>query len=146
MDWSTILISIAGAVIASILTPFSKWYFENKKENRNERLKLISDLRNLLEHKNPKDKEFLNSSIYSRIRPYFSEKLVKKLETNSSITISPNNNREIYLNSIEEELVLIEDLWKMGLPKKKKRRNHKIQGDVFTISSVNSSIIKPKSK
>ncbi len=140
MNWQIIITGVTaliGGAIGAIGSPWIKWHLENKRENRKERIELITSLRSLLETVNPKDDEFLNFSAYSRLRPYLSKKLVNELEDSSTIIIERGSGsvRDPYINKILEELSQIEDSWNIGLPNKKSRKKHSNNKETITISS-----------
>ncbi|WP_298782448.1 hypothetical protein [uncultured Polaribacter sp.] len=131
--------------IGSIVAPWFKWKLEQKKESRNEKVTLLRELRKFLEKNEPKEKDFINSEIYMRIRPYLSNEFVEELEDNTSGYISPNS-RSYYKGQLLKELEVIEDSWDLSLSKKGKKKKEYNVKSITPLIKVSMGIYQPKKK
>ncbi|CAN1545219.1 hypothetical protein MCEGE10_01931 [Flavobacteriaceae bacterium] len=114
------IVGLTTGAFASLLAPWVNWKLEQKKENRKDKIKLITDLRFHLEKNEPKEEEFLNSNNYIRIRPFLSDKLIKELEDFETLVLH-SAFRSIYKANFLEELEHIEESWKISLIKNIKK-------------------------
>ncbi|KUO66758.1 MAG: hypothetical protein APF83_06905 [Lutibacter sp. BRH_c52] len=122
------IIGLLIGVIGYIVAPWVVRQIEQKKEERNDKADLIRQLRNYLETDEPRDKKFLNSAAYIRIRPYLSDSLINDLE-DSLTTVIQSASRSYYKSKLMQEIDEIEEQWNIGLPNKKKnRRDYDIKG------------------
>ncbi|MFT5971087.1 MAG: hypothetical protein ACI8ZO_001605 [Flavobacteriales bacterium] len=124
MKWQYIISGIVGLLtgaIGSLVAPWIVWKIEKKKENRNDRVDLIKQLRVYLETGEPRDDVFLNSHNYIRIRKYLSDSLIDDLE-DSRREILQSTSRSYYKSKFLQELEDIEDSWGVGLPREKRKK------------------------
>ena len=134
------IIGLIGGAIGSLLAPWVNWKIEIKKELWRTKKELILKLRTYLQNNSPKNKNFLNSIDYTRIRPYLSNNFVNELE-DFETTILHSYHRGYYNAKFMEELDTIEDLWQLslhakGVPKKSYQMQ---KGMIITVSQVKRS-------
>lgn len=142
------IVGLTTGAFGSLLAPWVNWKIEERKENRRSKIQLINDLRYYLERNDPKEKNFLNSPDYIRIRPFLSHDFINELEDMEKIIVQ-NTFRSYYKAKFLEELESIEELWKINLPnriKKSKSFEVKSSGMKFTVSTRNPESEKQSEK
>lgn len=143
----TLIIGLfGGGTLGVLLSPWAKWKIEEKREKRNEQKNLIKELRSYLVDRDPKDKEFLNSSIYVRFRPYLSNEFVKELEDEQTTELH-SGFRSYYTSKFLKELHLIEEQWGLNLPKKgRKNIKYDVPGQGWSVTVTKGNSIKNSNK
>jgi hypothetical protein len=124
--WNVIIPAITGiiGVIVGSFTPIINWHVESKKLRREDRKLLLKEARDYFE-KNKDDffrPEFAQSILYSRIRSFLSQELIKCIEDptpDGNLTVKNHpigNYRSTDMNPaalILDELQSLERKWKI---------------------------------
>ncbi len=75
----TILSSaVISSIVTALLAPHVNWGIEKKKIKLQNQKELICNLRTLLDKKDFSREDFRDTQIYSQIRPFLSEGIIKK--------------------------------------------------------------------
>ena len=141
-----IIVALVSGTIVAIIGPLTKWIIEVKRDKRNEKKKIINDLKTLIRESDLREEKFLNSVEYLNIRHYLTEQFVDELE-NTNRTVIQQGIRVYYNSKFLKELLVIEKEWGLSFAKKKKS-NEKItkKGWVFetSLGSIGKSLSKEK--
>ena len=113
------IIGLLTGTIASLVAPWINWRLERKKTEREEKQKLIANLRLYVLKNDPKNSEFMNSIEYIRIRPYLSELFVRELENTKEVVVLTNSIRSKYQSDLLEQIDRIEEDWNLKISNKK---------------------------
>ena len=121
MEVSTINIIISAitgfitGVIASLIAPWIHWRIERKKIILNRKIELVDKSREFLNKQEFNNKEFRETDIYSRIRPYLSKELIQKIEkadNNIHVQLGGRGGGvDNFRNKILDELNSLEQEW-----------------------------------
>lgn len=114
---------IAGAV-GSLIAPWVNWGIEKKRLTRKNREELIRSVRVALLNEGLSNSEFRHLQVYSRIKPYLSEDVVKAVEGKFAkdkpfvtevvqVVLGNGRNSGInpFRNRLLDELTLLEKKW-----------------------------------
>lgn len=111
----TIIIAIISGAIGSLIAPWVHWGIEKKRLKLSARRKLIENVRDFLEE-SPDKEEFQESVIYSKIKPFISQKTQKKIE-DDVIHVCRGGGRgggvNNYSHNVLDELCVLEKEWKL---------------------------------
>lgn len=84
IEWSKIivpaLVGLLSGALGSIIAPWIHWGIEKKKMARKNKEELIKEVRLVLSNEEIESSFFRNHAVYSRIRPYMSERAKKAVE------------------------------------------------------------------
>jgi hypothetical protein len=116
------IVGLITGIIGTLIAPWVNWKIEQKKDNRNNKIQLINNIRLYLENNEPRESIFLNSPDYIKIRPFLSEDLINELESLNKTIIS-TSIRSIYKSKLLNELDYIEELWGIDLSIKNRKNN-----------------------
>ncbi len=116
-----IISSIAGLIsgaIGSLIAPWIKWGIEKRRLKLSERKNLINNLREFVSSENYEYAEFMDSVLYTRIKPFLSKELIFNLEKpidsiNVNVRIGRKTIIENYQSEILFELAQIEREWQL---------------------------------
>ena len=116
------IIGLLTGVIGSLVAPWVSWGIEKRKFKRKVRIELLQNLRNYLVKDNVQDKNFLNSEMYVRIRPFLTSELITDIENQSLVYEKIENSLYGPYNSrFLQELNQIESRWGLGIGKGRNR-------------------------
>ena len=139
------IVALISAAIGALLAPWAKWKLEQKKLERDDQIKLMTELRLFLEKNEPKNEDFLSSVNYIRIRPYLTDSLIKDLEDFKTQVIV-STFRSTYKARLLQEIDLIENQWKIGLSRNSRKKNsYEVKSD-FTITVSEGTDFNRKTK
>ena len=128
------IIGLIGGTIGSLVAPRVNWKLEQKKEQLKQKRELFYNLRAYLQTGECRNKTFLNSVEYIKIRPYLSADFVNELE-NFKKTILHLSYRSYYNSIFLEELDRIEETWNLSLGKKGIKKSYQMEsGNMIEIS------------
>jgi len=129
MDYTKILVpAIAGlltGIIGSFIAPWAKWGIEKRKLRLENKKELLAESRTKIVDQGIDNEEFMSTVVYSRIREYLSESLIKDIEgtytggLNSKRTINVvvgsgrNSGVNPFKNKLLDELTMLEKKWKL---------------------------------
>ena len=114
------LLGLLAGVFGSIFTPWIKWEIEKKKETRAIKRKKIDTWRSYVE-KNFNWDSFRDTSFFSEMKPFLSEKMVKELDPYSfdktkTPTIhlrSPIGRDDLKMRLLDEITAIEKEKWKL---------------------------------
>jgi hypothetical protein len=116
-----VISSIAGLIsgaIGSLIAPWIKWGIEKRRLKLSERKSLINNVREFVSSENYQYSEFMDSVLYTRIKPYLSKGLVFNLEKPiDSIKVMVRTGRKTMIESYQSEILFeltqIERKWQL---------------------------------
>ena len=114
------LLGLLAGVFGSIFTPWIKWEIEKKKETRAIKRKKIDTWRSYVE-KNFNWDSFRDTSFFSEMKPFLSEKMVKELDPYSFDKIktptihlrSPIGRDDLKMRLLDEITAIEKEKWKL---------------------------------
>ncbi|MCL6263183.1 hypothetical protein [Craterilacuibacter sp. RT1T] len=118
------IVGLISGALGSIFAPWVHWGIEKKKMARKNREELIKEVRLVLSNEEIESSAFRNHAVYSRIRPYMSEKAKEAVEGEYSgsghmisevIVIATGSGRHDGVNSFRnrvlDEISELEKQW-----------------------------------
>lgn len=104
---------IAGA-IGSLIAPWINWGIEIRRLRLQARREMIAAARSELQAGLDKE-EFRESSIYSQLRPFLSERISQDIESDSVVVQSEGRGRGVnnYIPDVLDVLNNLEEKWKL---------------------------------
>ena len=118
-EWMKILIPTIVAFIAgafgSVIAPWANWGIKKKEILLNDRKDLIKRARNELSQKKFEENKFVNSQIYSEIRPFLNTKTIDELESDVMICnlATRGGGAAYHLTKILDDISIIEKEWEL---------------------------------
>lgn len=112
----TILSSaVVSSIVSTLIAPHVNWGIEKKKIKTESRKNLIKEVRAALSIAEFSRDDFQKTEIYTRIRPYFSNKLTKEIDSDAIIIVTGTNldNDDFIKRQINEELLKLEEKWEI---------------------------------
>lgn len=122
-EWIKILIPTIVAFIAgafgSLIAPWANWGIKKKEILLNNRKHLIEEVRNKLSEENLSSEDFINSQLYSKIRPFLSKKTIDTLEITGDFGTKViqiqmggrGNGTSHYFNNVLDDIRVKEKEW-----------------------------------
>lgn len=112
------IIGLITGTIASFIAPWVRWGIEKRKIRHQKRSELIFQIREFVKGENYTREKFLDTSMYSQIRPFLDKLLVKEIEKSSNeITINIGGGRrpriEDYNLKILDDFTRLERKWRL---------------------------------
>jgi hypothetical protein len=122
-EWMKILIPTIVAFIAgafgSVIAPWANWGIKKKEILLNNRKQLIDEVRNKLSEKDLSSEDFINSQLYSKIRPFLKIKTIDTLEKTGEFGTQViqiqmggrGNGTSHYFNNVLDDIQIKEKEW-----------------------------------
>jgi len=113
-------LGLLAGVLGAIFTPWMKWEIEKKKETRAARRKKINSWRSYVD-KHSNWNSFRDTSVFSELKPFLSERMVKELDPYSfdktnTPTIhlrSPIGRDDLKMRLLDEITSIEKEKWKL---------------------------------
>jgi hypothetical protein len=111
-----ILIVVAG-VIGGLVVPWGKWEIEKRREKRKRRQELVNSWRQYVEDEFEWN-SFRNTVMFSQIKPYLSEEMIKELDPVEEGEIPTIHGRSVIgedtlTKRLLDEIAAVEKRWKL---------------------------------
>lgn len=119
------ILALIGSFLGTIITPYLRWIYDQEKYKREEKINFLDKLRSKIQSTDVKSKYFLNSNVYSRIRPFLSDDLISELEGNDHYLQNNQDKKDYLKGKLYHEIVEIENNWKIGFTQSKQIRKYK---------------------
>lgn len=117
------VVGLLTGVVGSLVAPWVNWGVEKRKLKRENRVRLIKELRTYLIKGNVQEKGFLNSENYINIRSFLSLELINDIENQNLVYGRIENHAYSQYNSkFLQELHDLEYKWGLGIGKRKNRK------------------------
>lgn len=107
---------VAGA-IGSLVAPWVNWGIEQRREKRKRRLELVDSWRQYIEN-NFEWSSFRNTAVFSHMKPYLSETMVKELDPVTECEKPTIHGRSVIgedtlTKKLLDEIAAIEKKWNL---------------------------------
>ena len=113
------LITLIGGYVLGCFTLWVKWGIDKRKDRRKDRKKLIKEVRDYcVSNEELSTYKFINTVLYTRIKPFLSEQMIYEIENYNNQTLSfammaGTPKFDSPFDSILIELVNLEKKWKL---------------------------------
>ena len=117
VSWTEVLIPVASAGVGLWIGQYVQWNFKKKELKYAEKKALLKSTREAIYRKEFPKKDFINTVIYSQLRPYLSRELKNNLETYFAsgppkrLFVEGENYRNSILHLVLDDLSALERKW-----------------------------------
>jgi hypothetical protein len=109
------IIGVASGAVGSLIAPWVNWGIDQRRLRLERRVKRITEWRQFIDQFDFGQQHFRTTTVYAAMRPYMSEEVIKRFESQRTFYVPPDGLEEedLFRQWASDEVSKIERAWKL---------------------------------